>query len=87
MNDADRLKLLHGRYRPRKCRVGRYVRCRVRGKIKVRSFSDAPIPWPIAGGKIKWQAIVCGSLVKAICLESEIAVAHHWGISPQTVWA
>jgi hypothetical protein len=24
--------------------------------------------------------------VKAIRLESEIAVAHHWGISPQTVW-
>jgi hypothetical protein len=31
-------------------------------------------------------AIVCGSLVKAVRLESEIAVPHHWGVSPQTVW-
>jgi hypothetical protein len=30
---------------------------------------------------------VCGSLVRAIRKESEIAVAHHLGVSDQTVWA
>jgi hypothetical protein len=87
MNAAERFKLLYGPYRPPKCRVDFFLRCRVRGLLRVRGLSDAPIPWPVAGGRAgRWQIIVCGSLVKAIRLESEIAVAHHWGISPQTVW-
>jgi hypothetical protein len=87
VNDADRLKLLSGPYRPPKCQVGRFLRCHVRGRLRVRGLSDAPIPWPVAGGRAgRWQIVVCGSLLKAIRLESEIAVAHHWGVSPQTVW-
>jgi hypothetical protein len=87
MTDADRFKLLFGPYRLPKCRVGRFLRCRVKGLRRVKGLSYAPIPWPIAGGRHGcWQIIVCGSLVKAVQQESELAVAHHWGVSPLTVW-
>ena len=29
--------------------------------------------------------IVCGDLIRAVQTESEIAVAHHWGVTPNTV--
>ena len=48
MKDADRYKLIHGPYRTPKCRIGRRVRCAVRGEMKVKKFSDAPIPWPMS---------------------------------------
>jgi hypothetical protein len=87
MTDADRFQLLFGPFRLPKCCVGRFLRCRIRGRLQVRSITNAPIPWPVAGGRQgSWQVIVCGSLVKAIRRESEIAVAHHWDVSPQTVW-
>jgi hypothetical protein len=87
MTDADRFKLLFGPYRLPKCRVGRFLHCRVKGVRRVKGLSDALIPWPVAGGRHGcWQIIVCGSLVRAIRRESEIAVAHHWGVSENTVW-
>ncbi len=36
-----------------------------------------------------WTApspILCGDLVRAVRVESEIAVMHHWGVSANTVW-
>jgi hypothetical protein len=54
--------------------------CEWRGKVKVSGYSDGKIPWPI-----KWKTrnslILCGDLVKAVRVESKLAVAYHWGVS------
>jgi hypothetical protein len=86
LHDIERYKLLFGPYRSPRCRVGKRLRCVVRGDLVVRGISDAPILWPQAkglGGKM--HLIVCGDLVKAVRKESEIAVAYWWGVSTQTV--
>jgi hypothetical protein len=44
VEDADRFRLL-GKYRTPRVRVGRFVRCEIRGDVEVTSFTDAPIPW------------------------------------------
>lgn len=44
MHDADRYRLLYGPCLPSRCRVGRWLTCRVRGRVKVGRVSDAPIP-------------------------------------------
>jgi hypothetical protein len=45
MNAADRFKLRFGPYRMSKCKVGKLLRCVIRGEKKVVGISDAPIPW------------------------------------------
>jgi hypothetical protein len=88
MLDADRYKLRFGPYRPPRCRVGRWLRCALRGRVKVTGISDAPIQWPQTkrdDGAGRPYLIVCGRLVDAIRRESNQAVAHHWGVTPQTV--
>jgi hypothetical protein len=87
MNDPDRFKLLFGPYQAPRCRVGRVVRCRVRGEVRIVGLSDAPIPWPVCKAG-KWLVpVVYRGLAKAVRRESAQAVAHWWGIHRQTVWA
>jgi hypothetical protein len=77
MDDADRLRLLHGPYLPPRCRVGGWLTCAVRGRVRVVSFSDAPIPWPqILGKRGRPFLNLCGDLARAVRLEAEVAVAH-----------
>lgn len=90
MNDADRFRLLHGPYRPPRCRVGRTLCCELRGDVRVTGYSDGPLPWPAGhalggSGRGKPALILCGDLVKAVLRESNLAVAHHWGVTSQTV--
>jgi hypothetical protein len=75
VQDADRFRLL-GKYRTPRVRVGRWVRCEVRGEIQVVGFTDAPIPWPL--GKCRGHAavIVYGDLARAVRRESALAVGH-----------
>src|SRR5689334_7118460 len=84
MHDRDRYKLLFGPYRPPRCRVGGWLKCAVRGKVRVVGISDAPVMWPQCKAGKHLVPIVCGSLVRAVKRESVIAVAYHWGISAQT---
>src|SRR6266851_1449136 len=89
MQERNRVKLLFGPYRMPRCAVGRLLRCRIRGKVRVRGISDGPIQWPCtrkAGGGGKQSLILCGDLVRAVQRESEIAVAHWWGVGISTVW-
>ncbi len=46
MVDADRFRLL-GKYRTPRVRVGRVVRCEIRGEVEVVGFTAGPIPWPL----------------------------------------
>lgn len=87
MDDANRFRLLYGPYRQPRYTLGDKLFCVLRGWVKVTRVSDALIPWPMTtkqGGKP--SLIVCDSLVSAVQRESEIAVAHWWGVSIQTVW-
>jgi hypothetical protein len=72
MLDTKRFRLRFGPYR-----VGRWLRCALRGRVKVTGISDAPIPWPqtSSGTGGRPYLIVCGSLIRAIRRESNQAVA------------
>ncbi len=86
MRDADRYRLHHGPYAPPSCRVGDKLPCEYRGReVVVGGITEAPIQWPYRKGVGRPSCIVCGDLIRAVQAESEIAVAHHWGVSPATV--
>jgi hypothetical protein len=85
VDDADRYRLL-GKYRTPRVRVGRIVRCEIRGEVEVASFTDAPIPWPKCRTARRHAIILYGDLARTVRQESEQAVAHWWGIDIQTVW-
>ena len=90
MLGADRFKLLFGPYRSPRCRVGRtWLRCAIRGKVKVVGISDTPIPWPVCLSNRHRVPIIfiCSGLLKAVKRESNQAVAHHWGACTHTISA
>jgi hypothetical protein len=81
--EPEKVKLFYGPYTPPRTRRGRFLFCELRGTVKVGEYSDGPIPWPMKWGT--WSIILCGDLVPAVKQESELAVAHHWGVSVGTV--
>jgi hypothetical protein len=85
VKDADRFRLL-GKYRTPRVQIGRFVRCEIRGEVEVAGFTDGPIPWPLGKTTRRHAIIVYGDLARAVRRESEQAVAHWWGVKPQTVW-
>lgn len=88
MTDADRFKLLHGPYSTPRVRLGWILHDDVRGlNVTVVDVTDARIPWPV-GVPVDGRArspVVYGALADAVALESNQAVAHWWGVTPQTV--
>jgi hypothetical protein len=57
-----------------------------RGDVTVDGFTKAPIPWPAAEyqhGRAESPVlpILCGDLVRAVCEEDELTVAHYWGVT------
>jgi DNA-binding XRE family transcriptional regulator len=87
MDDRDRNRLLHGPYAAPACRRGDVLACEYRGQdLRVGGLTDAPIPWPRALKTGVPSLIVCGDLARAVRSESELAIAHHWGVGLTTVW-
>ena len=86
MHEARRFRLLFGPCRAPRCDYGQRLTCEVRGHVIVCGLSDAQIPWPVGKRGRARALIVCGRLVEAVQRESEQAVAHWWGVTPQTVW-
>jgi hypothetical protein len=84
MNHADRVHLL-GTYRTPRFRYGQTVRCEVRGDVTVVGLSDGLIPWPIGKRGRAMALVVFQGLARAVRRESNLAVCHWWGITPQTV--
>ncbi len=86
--DAERFRLIRGPYRPPRYKIGSWIVCRLRGRVKVVGMTDAPIQWPLVvdakggGGRIA----LCGDLVKAVRQESTKAIQHWWGVKSNTVW-
>jgi hypothetical protein len=73
--------LIAGPYRPPKVRLGQVVHDEHLGDVRVDGRTDAPIRWPATFNQGRLTPILFGSLVCAITTESEMAVAHHWGVS------
>jgi hypothetical protein len=46
VNAAERFKLLHGRYRPPRYRLGKKLFCEMRGRVPVCRIADGLIPRP-----------------------------------------
>jgi hypothetical protein len=88
MLESDRVKLLFGPYRMPRCRVGGFLKCSMRGKVTVRGIHEALIQWPYTLQERCGRPllILCGALARAVRRESEVAVAHWWGVSQWTVW-
>jgi hypothetical protein len=85
MEDAERFHLL-GKYRTPRFRFGFKVFCEVRGEMTITGLTDAPIPWPVGKrGRGRHSLIVYKGLAKALRRESNQAIAHWWGVDPQTV--
>lgn len=83
-NEKVRFQLLSSPYHPPKTRRGKFLKCEWRGTVKVGNYSDGSVPWPIKWGT-RNSLILCGDLVEAVKQESELAVAHHWGVCIETV--
>jgi hypothetical protein len=80
MKDADRFQFLFGPYHAPSCHVGQRVRCLVRGAVVVVGLSDAPVPCPLCRAG-KWRVpVMYKGLARAVRQESELAVAHGWGV-------
>src|SRR5690606_19888968 len=75
-------------YRTPWFRYGAMVQYEVRGEMIITGITAAPIPWPV-GRKPKRGGpaylVVYRGLARAVRRESNQAVAHHWGITGQTV--
>ncbi len=72
-----------------RCKVGSWLKCRIRGCVQVTGSSDGILPWPrtkVSGGS---PLVVCGDLVKALRRESASAIRAHFGsgVSYYSVWA
>lgn len=81
--------LLHGPYKPPKCKVGSILRDLSLGDVRVVAKQDGwpltvdpPRPGPNPFGEIP---VLTGQLVKAICEESINAVAEHWRVTARLV--
>ncbi len=81
--DANKVKLHSGPYKAPMPGRGGYLECELRGKVKVGDYSNARIPWPCVEGTR--SLVLSGDLILAVQQESELAVAHHWGVSTGTV--
>lgn len=85
---VDRLALLYGPYAAPVVKRGDALPCERLGRdIEIGGLSDAPIQWPYALKTGRRSLILCGDLVRAVQVESEIAIAHWWGVGLTTVWA
>ena len=88
MKPKDRVQLRAGPYKSPSISIGTIIACESRDTdVIVVDYSDAKIPWPIGrrprlGAK---SLVVFGDLAEAVKQESCLAVAHWFGVSPQTV--
>jgi hypothetical protein len=79
--------LIAGPYRPPRIKMGQLLYDFEYGDLRICGISDSPIQWPLgrtSNGR-RAMPIVYGDLVKAVRIESVLAVMHHWGVSRTTV--
>ena len=78
---------LIGRYSTPRFRIGDVVECAMWGPVRIVGLTDAKIPWPIAQarGKGAGGLVDYAGLERAVRVESNVAICHWWGVTPQTV--
>lgn len=83
----NRNELLFGPYLAPRVQRGGFLTCEKLGRaVCVAGFSDAPIVWPCRWVSARSKSLIlCGDLIRAVRLESEVAVCLHWGVSESTV--
>jgi hypothetical protein len=85
MLDADHCRLLFGPYKTPVFKYGDIVICERRGQVEIVGLSGGRIPWPVGKRRGAKAIVLCGALKRAVRLESAVAVAYWWGVTPQTV--
>ncbi|MEN6367728.1 MAG: hypothetical protein ABFC88_13030 [Thermoguttaceae bacterium] len=59
------------------------------GDVECIGITDAPIAWPAyaakTGRRESPMPILTGALVRAVCEEEELVVAHYWGVTRHMV--
>lgn len=84
--DAASYALRFGPYAPPEISIGDEIQCEVRGLVEVADWSDrGAIMWPRCATSRRRALIVAGDLARAVALETELAVAKLWGVTPHTV--
>jgi hypothetical protein len=87
MLDRDRFKLL-GTYATPRVRIGTVLSCEFRDcDVIVVGYTNGRIPWPVGRrkGSSARTLVVYGGLADAVKKESNLAVCHWFGVTPQTV--
>ena len=78
-----------GPYKSPQVNVGVTLHDEYLGDVRVDGFTDAPIPWPAStysrGRHAGLLPVLTGDLVRAVCEEDEITVAHYWGVTRHIV--
>lgn len=85
MTDADRFRLHFGPYTTPTFCYGEVVQDQVRGRVTIVGLTNARIPWPIGNRGRTKTFVVYDGLAQAVRRESNQAVCHWWGVTPQTV--
>jgi len=74
-----------GPYHSPSVSLGTIIHDEYLGDVKVAGMTAARIPWPGSkynrGRHDELLPILTGDLVRAICEEDELTVAHYWGIT------
>jgi hypothetical protein len=87
VRDADRFKLL-GTYKTPRVRAGAVLACEARDcDVIVVGYSGGRIPWPVGRrrGSSARALVVYAGLADAVRRESNLAVAHWFGVTPKIV--
>jgi hypothetical protein len=89
MPHVDSTRLYFGPNRTPRFHYGPVIMCEVRGEVIIKRLKDSPIPWPMGQrrGERAVGLIIYKDLARAIRTEAAVAVAHHWGVTAQTVTA
>jgi len=78
-----------GPYKPPLVNTGAILHDEYLGDVKIAGTTDAPIPWPAhnysRGRHSGLMPVLAGDLVRAVCEEEELAVAHYWGVTRHMV--